>query len=263
MTNSVFNKSLNSLLLLLALTSFLKPNLYAQTPNDYAVIKEANKAYNAGDFQKSVDLYEKIVKSGFSAGELYYNLGNAYYRIGDYKSAILNYERAKKILPNNDNIQINLEFCQKYVQDKIEAVPKFFLVNWIRSFLNLLSTKSWGIISIFTFISFLGLALLFLFSRTIAYRKLSFYFGLLSVFISIISFYASYKQNEVLTNHNTAIVFSSSASVKSSPNESGTVLFIIHEGLKVTIIDDSDGWKEIKLADGKVGWLPNDALVVI
>jgi len=263
MTKFVTNNSVFSVILILALSWIFQFGIQAQTPEDYKVVKEANKAYTSGEFQKAVDLYEKLVKSGLSAAELYYNLGNAYYRIGDYKSAILNYERAKKINPDDENIITNLEFCQKFVQDKIESVPKFFLVNWLQLFLNLFSAKVWGIISIVTFISLLSLALLFLFSKSILFRKLSFYFGILFLFVSSISFYASYKQNKILNSHNTAIVFSQSVSVKSSPNESGTVLFIIHEGLKVTITGYSEGWKEIKLSDGKVGWLPNDAIVEI
>jgi len=235
----------------------------AQTPSDYAVIKEANKVYISGDFQKAVELYEKLVKSGYSATELYFNLGNSYYRIGDYKSAILNYERAKKLNPNDDNIQINLDFCQKFVVDKIEVVPKFFLINWMDSFLNWFSSKGWSLISIFTFVGFLGLALTFLFTKSLFFRKLGFYFGIISFFISCISFYAAYAQNQKLTSHDTGIIFSQSVSVKSAPNESGTVLFVIHEGLKVAITNRSEGWKEIKLADGKVGWLPNEAIVDI
>ncbi len=263
MAKSIANSFKFSVILIFALSWIFQFGIQAQTADDYKVLKDANKAYTAGEFQKSVDLYEKLVKSGYSAAELYYNLGNAYYRIGDYKSAILNYERAKKLKPNDDNILINLEFCQKFVQDKIESVPKFFLINWLQLFLNLFSTEGWGIFSIVTFISFLSLALLFLFSKSLLFRKLSFYFGISFILISIVCFYASYKQNQVLNSHNTAIVFSQSVSVKSSPNESGTVLFIIHEGLKVSIIDNSEGWKEIKLNDGKVGWLPNEAIVEI
>lgn len=263
MSNLIYKNILNFLLLIFAFSSSFQFQIQAQTINDYKVLKDANKAYTDGEFQKAVDQYEKLVKSGLIAAELYYNLGNAYYRTGDYKSAILNYERAKKLDPNNENIDINLEFCQKFVQDKIEVAPKFFLVNWLHAFLNIFSSKGWALISIFTFISFLCLVLLFLFTRSIMFRKISFYFGILSFFISFISFFASYKQDQILSKHKTAIVFSQSVSVKSSPNESGTVLFIIHEGLKVSITDSSEGWKEIKLDDGKVGWLPNESIVEI
>ena len=241
----------------------LQQAIFAQTASDYAVTKDANKAYTSGQFQKAVDLYEKLVKSGYSAAELYYNLGNAYYRIRDYKSAILNYERAKKLKPDDENILINLDFCQKYVQDKIEVAPKFFLVNWLDAFFNWFSAKAWSLISILTFIAFLSLTLAFLFTKSLLFRKLSFYLGIILILVSIVSFYSAYEQNKEMTNHDTGIIFSQSVSVKSSPNESGTVLFVIHEGLKVNITNNSEGWKEIKLSDGKVGWLPNESIVEI
>lgn len=257
-------KNIISLVFQLLIFLFISENcIQAQTPNDYAVVKEANKAYTAGEFQKAVDLYEKLVKSGYSAAELYFNLGNSYYRIGDYKSAILYYERAKKLRPDDENIAINLDFCQKYVQDRIEVAPKFFLVNWMESFLNWFSAKAWSMISIFTFIGLLSFILVFLFTRSLLFRKLSFYLGIVSFFVTSSSFYAAYQQNLEMTSHDTAIIFNQSVSVKSSPNESGTVLFIIHEGLKVTITNRSEGWKEIKLSDGKVGWLQNESIVEI
>jgi tetratricopeptide (TPR) repeat protein len=263
MSNLINKNILNFCLLIFAFINSFQFQIQAQTINDYKVLKDANKAYTEGEFQKAVDEYEKLVKSGLAAADLYYNLGNAYYRTGDYKSAILNYERAKKLDPNNENIDVNLELCQKFVQDKIEVVPKFFLVNWLNAFLNVFSSRGWAFISIFTFISFLCLVLLFLFTRSIFFRKMSFYLGIISFFISTITFLASYKQDQILTNHKTAIVFSQSVSVKSSPNESGTVLFIIHEGLKVSITDSSNGWKEIKLDDGRVGWLPDETIAEI
>ncbi|MDF1548879.1 MAG: tetratricopeptide repeat protein [Bacteroidales bacterium] len=237
--------------------------LISQTEEDYKVLSQANKAYVEGNFQTAVEKYETLINSGLSSADLYYNLGNSYYRVGNYKAAILNYERAKLLKPNDENILTNLEFSERYVQDKIEDVPKFFLVRWIDAFTNMFSEKTWAIISILTFISFLLLIILFLFSKTLIIRKISFYFGVITIFLSLVSFYSSYRQNTKLTNHNTAIVFSPAVTVKSSPLENGTDLFIIHEGLKVIITDSSDGWKEIKLSDGKVGWLPAETIVVI
>jgi len=262
MKSTLYKISKYSLLTFILLV-IVSVELSAQTEDDYFLLKQANKAYTEGEFQKAVEIYEKLVNTGYSAGELYYNLGNAYYRVGDYKSAILNYERAKLLMPDNENILINLEYSQRFVQDKIETVPKFFLVSWVEAFVNLFSEKAWSIISIFCFIAFLTAVILFLFTKTLLIRKLSFYISFLSIFISIVTFYSASKQNQKVNQHNTAIIFSPAVTVKSSPNESGTDLFIIHEGLKVTIIGRSSGWKEIKLSDGKVGWLPDESIVEI
>lgn len=262
MKNTIYKIALLAIYTTL-LFSFVATNLSAQTAEDYKLLKLANKAYTDGQFQKAVEMYEKLVNAGLSAEELYYNLGNAYYRVGDYKAAILNYERAKLLDPDNEDIETNLELCQRYVQDKIDTVPTFFLMDWLNEFNNLFSEKGWAVLSIITFISCLLLVISFLFSKSLSIRKLSFYLSFFALFISLVSFYNSYKQNYNATHHNTAIVFSPAVTVKSAPNESGTDLFIIHEGLKVTITDSAEGWKEIKLSDGKVGWLPGESIVQI
>ncbi|MEN8120361.1 MAG: tetratricopeptide repeat protein [Bacteroidota bacterium] len=238
-------------------------NSYAQTDSLYSIIKQGNKAYTESNFEQAITNYEQVIKSGYSASELYYNLGNAYYRKLDYKSAILNYERALLLAPDDENILTNLEFSRNHIQDRIEEIPEFFFFKWVDSLVNIFSSKAWSVISITGFILFLFLAILFLFSRTIIIRKLSFLLSILFLFLSALSFYSGLVQNKKLTSHNNAIVFTSSVTVKSAPTSSGTDLFIIHEGLKVKILDSTEGWKEIQLSDGKIGWLPEDAVVEI
>lgn len=246
--------------LILIINLFIINGLNAQTDDEYFLLKEGNEAYIEGNFQEAVEIYEKLIKAGFCAGELFYNLGNAYYRVGDYKAAILNYEKAKLYMPDDENTQLNLELSQRYIQDKLESVPEFFFVKWGKTFTNLFSEKTWSLFSIISFFIFLTGAALFLFVRTHSLRKLAFYLGILALIISITSFINAGNQFEKINDKSTAIVYSPSVTVKSSPNESGTDLFIIHEGLKVTITGSSSGWKEIKLSDGKVGWLPEETI---
>jgi len=235
----------------------------AQPDSLYKYIEEGNKAYTENEFEKAIVAYETVVQNGFSAPELYYNLGNAYYRTKNYKAAILNYERALRLAPDDENIKTNLQFAKNHIQDRIEEIPKLFILQWTDKLINLFSSKIWAIISISTFIIFLLLAILFLFSRTISLRKAAFSLGLIAILISGISFYGAYKQNWKITGHKEAIVFSPTVTVKSAPKTNGTDLFIIHEGLKVEIIGSTHGWKEIRLSDGKVGWLPDDTIVEI
>jgi tetratricopeptide (TPR) repeat protein len=228
----------------------------AQTDNDYKNIKKANKAYVDEKYDTAVAIYEKIIAKGYIAPELNYNLGNAYYRLGNYKRAILNYERALLLNPDDENTKANLELSQRFIQDKIDVVPTFFLIRWLQAFVDIFSANTWSYINIFSFVLLLALIILFLFSGWVIIRKLSVYFGLLLIFITIISFYCAYTQDQMQKSHSTAIVFSPAVTVKSSPNENGTDLFIIHEGLKVVITGESSDWKEIRLSDGKIGWLP-------
>jgi tetratricopeptide (TPR) repeat protein len=232
----------------------------AQTDQDYKDIKSANKYFTEANYNLAAETYEKVIAKGFIAAELKYNLGNAYYRLGDYKHAILNYERALLLNPDDEDVKINLEFAQRYVQDKIEIVPTFFLIRWLQSFVNMFSANTWSYISIITFIFFLALLILFLFSKNIPIRKLSLYFGFLLIVVSIVGFYCAYSLNQEINSHSSAIVFSQAVTVKSSPNTKGTDLFIIHEGLKVSITGKSEGWKEIRLSDGRIGWLPEKSI---
>lgn len=238
-------------------------NSYAQSDSSYSMIQQGNKAYTENEFEKAISIYEQVVKSGYSASELYYNLGNAYYRNMDYKSAILNYERALLLAPDDEDILTNLDFSRNHIQDRIEEIPKFFLIKWIDLFVNIFSLKTWSIIGIIGFILFLTLVILFLFSRTVAIRKLAFVLSIFILFFSALSFYSGLVQNKKITKNNEAIVFTSSVRVKSAPTTSGTDLFIIHEGLKVKVLDSTEGWKEIQLSDGKIGWLPKEAVVEI
>lgn len=234
-----------------------------QVDSLYKYIEQGNKAYVENEFEKAILAYETVVQNGYSAAELYYNLGNAYYRTKNYKAAILNYERALRLAPNDENIKTNLEFAKNHIQDRIDEIPKLFITKWLDDFINLFSSQTWSIISISCFILALLLAILFLFSKSVSLRKTAFFFGIILIIGSGLSFYNAYKQNYKINGIKEAIVFSPTVTVKSAPKTNGTDLFIIHEGLKVEIIGSTHGWKEIRLSDGKIGWLPEDSIVII
>ncbi|MCF6242569.1 MAG: tetratricopeptide repeat protein [Bacteroidales bacterium] len=247
----------------LIIFSVLSLSSIAQPDSLYKYIEQGNKAYIENEFEKAILAYETVIQNGYSAAELYYNLGNAYYRTKNYKAAILNYERALRLAPDDENIKTNLEFAKNHIQDRIEEIPKLFIVKWFDNFINLFSSQTWSIISISSFILALLLAMLFLFSKSVSIRKTAFFFGIILMIGSAISFYNAYKQNYKINGIKEAIVFSPTVTVKSAPKTNGTDLFIIHEGLKVKIIGSTHGWKEIKLSDGKIGWLPDDSIVII
>ena len=250
-------------IILFILFNILSISGFAQADSLYSYVEKGNKLYMEGEFEKAINAYETVVQNGYSSAELYYNLGNAYYRTKNYKAAILNYERALRLSPDDENIKINLEFARNHIKDRIDEIPKLFILQWIDNFYNLMSAKIWSVISISFFILFLLFVILFLFSRTIALRKTAFIFALFLIFLSALSFYGAYYQNSKFTVHREAIVYSPTVTVKSAPKTNGTDLFIIHEGLKVEIIGKTTGWKEIRLSNGKIGWLPDGAIVEI
>jgi tetratricopeptide (TPR) repeat protein len=231
--------------------------LFAQ-PSSYK-LKEANAKYSAEEYNEAILLYESILQTGESAS-VYYNLGNTYYKSGNLGKAILNYERAYLLKPGDEDIRYNLELARSQTVDQIQPIDRFFLVQWIDGLSNVWNTNSWAYISIISFIATLLLAGIFVFTKTTWLKKIAFFTGIFIFLISIIGFTFSKKQKNVLMSHEYAIILSSTVTVKGSPDDSGTALFVVHEGTKVKMKRSLNQWIEIQLADGNVGWIENSHL---
>ena len=203
------------------------------------------------------------MNSGEESAKLYFNLGNAYYKAGDVNKAILNYERAKLLAPQDKDIAFNLQIANQFVVTKIDPLPQPFFLRWRTRVINKYPTDTWAAISIASFVVFLLLLGLFFFSRVAAVKRLSFWVGILVVVFSGFTYSFAAKQKTRIENRDSAVVFCPRVTVKSAPRESATDLFLIYEGLKVQITDSLDTWKEIKLADGNEGWLPDSCIVKI
>ncbi len=247
---------------ILLLLVFLPGLLFAQD-KDSQEWQKANAYYTTGEYQKAIPLYEQILAGGHESAKLYFNLGNAYYKAGDVNKAILNYERAKLLAPQDKDIDFNLQIANQFVVTSINALPKPFFVRWRASIINKYPADKWAYISVGAFLVFLVLLGLYLFSRVISLRRISFWLGILAVVFSGFSFSFAAQQKKKLVDRNHAIVFCPRVTVKSSPSETGTDLFLIYEGLKVEVTDSLNNWKEIKLADGNEGWLPDSCIVKI
>jgi tetratricopeptide (TPR) repeat protein len=246
--------------LIIIITLLSAFNLFAQWQSE---IDKANKAYKEGFFENAVTLYKKVIDQGYTSSELYYNLGNAYFKSGEIPLAILNYERAKRLDPANEDISHNLQIANTRIIDKIDQLPALFYEKWWDSLQQFLSPDGWAIttLSLF-FILFVTLAF-FLLSRSLKTRKTLLIVAIFFLTTTILSFILSLQTYNEAMQSKEAIVFDASLPVKSSPEETGVDLFIIHEGLKVTIVDELSNWKEIKIANGSKGWVKNEALVII
>lgn len=224
---------------------------------------EGDSAYMRNDYASAIQIYENLLKKG-EAAEVYYNLGNSYYKAGDNAKAILNYERALLLQPGNSDIRANLDIARSKTIDKVVPVPEIFFVSWTKSLINSMSIDAWAKLGVVFFILLLVSLYLFFFSKQTLWKKTGFIAGLVFLVLVILSnIFASQQKNE-LTNRNDAIVLTPSVTVRSTPSDSGTSLFILHEGHKVEIKDNSmREWKEIRLEDGKVGWVPASSVEVI
>ena len=222
-----------------------------------------DSAYSAGDYTTAVDVYERLLADGESAA-LYYNLGNAYFKEDDMARAILNYERALRLAPADKDIRFNLELVRSKTIDRTSERVEIFFVRWFRNFASLLSLDGWARVGIVLFVLFLAMVALCVFGKKRNLRKTSLVLALVLLVLTISANAIGHSQKRHLTVRTEAIVMQPSVVVRSTPSASGTELFVIHEGRKVTITDDSmQAWKEIVLEDSNVGWIETKALEVI
>jgi len=187
-------------------------------------------------------------------------MGNAYFKNNDIPSAILYYEKARKLAPNDEDINFNLSIANSMIVDKIEKVPKMFYQKWWSYFYNMFDADTWTVISIVSWIVLLIFITVFILAKTRGTKKMSFYFGMLFLLVSLATFGLASQKYYYGKEHKEAIVFTPTITAKSSPTGSAVDLFVIHEGTKVKVVDDVQGWVKIKLPDGSVGWLPGDAV---
>ncbi|MBI1804258.1 MAG: tetratricopeptide repeat protein [Ignavibacteriae bacterium] len=225
--------------------------------------EQANQFYRGGDYQKAAQLYEQVLKNGYEHFALYYNLGNAYFKLQKIPGAILAYERAKRLVPNDEDIQYNLRLANLRVIDKIEPLPQLFFIQWWNAFLGLFSSSGWALIGIGALWLAVGAGMLFFLLRSVFVQRLAVFGGLLLVIAAALSFISMYQQHRHEQSDRTAIVFAPSVSVKSAPDGQSTDLFVVHEGVKIELLDSVGEWKKIRLADGKVGWMMTESIQVI
>ena len=228
-----------------------------------SLFAKANKEYAQKNYEAASATYQKVLDAGIRTGSVYYNLGNAQYRQNNLASAILNYERAHRISPNDEDVNANLRLANSKITDKMEVVPELFLKRWWTSFLLLLSVQSWSVFGVTALLlGFVGLVI-YLFSIKVELKRLSFYSGLLLIFLGIccISF-ASAEESYLLSNKE-AIVFNGVVNVKSAPDVKQKTLMIIHEGTKVRVIEPRENWIKVELPNGNIGWVEAAALKLI
>jgi hypothetical protein len=249
------------LLLVVALT--MSVSVHAVTKASTVTKASADSLYTAERYQEAAQQYEALLKRGESA-DLYYNLGNAYYRMDDITHAVLAYERALLLSPGDADVRFNLQMARSKTIDKIVPESEMFFVTWYRSLVRLMSVDAWARTAIVSLLCFMLLGLVYLFAQRIWLRKVGFFGGVLFLVVFIFANIFGFQQQQSLRHRTGAIIMRSAASVKSTPSKNGTDLFILHEGTRVNIIDDTmKGWREIRVADGKSGWIELSDIEVI
>lgn len=224
---------------------------------------EANRLYNEGNYEQAVQIYQDIVNNGYNESKVFYNLGNSFYKLEMIPQAILNYERALKADPDNEDAEFNLRLANVKTIDKIEEVPKVFYVQWYNDLLNSFSSTGLSLASTFFIWGALVLFVLFVIVNNSGIKKITFALGILSIIIFISTTIFAVNDYNIEQHQKDAIIFSQSVYVKSSPDDAGTNLFMLHEGTKVEILDEVNQWKKVKIKNGNIGWIEPGSVEVI
>ena len=213
-------------------------------------------AYSAGQWAQAASDWSDLAETGLRSKELYYNLGNAWFKAGEIAPAILNYERALRLDPSDSDVRYNLEFARAQTQDRIDEVPEFILKTWTRKLSYLLSSNAWAGLSLFLLALTLGLILLFLLGPTVNARRTGFFTGIVTLLLTLMCWGFARSLKTAAERHDDAIVMRAVSSVTSSPSsDAAKSLFILHEGTKVKVLDEVSGYTDIELADGRRGWI--------
>ena len=242
-------KRLVKSILLLYLSTFLPLPGMAITKGN------ADAEYSKGNYVQAIKDYEELLRKNKTA-DVYYNLGNAYYRTDNIVQAVLAYERALMLSPGDEDIRFNLQMARSKTIDKITPESEMFFVSWWRSLVSLMSADGWAYFSI-VFISLALLLLLaYLFSEQILVRKIGFFGGLILIVLFLLSNVFAYQQKNLFENRKGAIVIAPLLTIKKTPSKTSSDVSVIHEGTRVDITDDTmRDWKAVRLADGREGWV--------
>ena len=222
--------------------------------------EKANAAYNGGDYAAALASYEAIAAEGLQSAPLYYNMANAYFKQGDTAHAILFYHRALRLAPADEDIRHNLEYAEQSTKDIIDEIPEFFLFAWLRSLRDVMGGNAWTALSLMALVAALVAALVYLLAQPLSVRKTGFYSMVICGVLFILTTAFAISSRGVVMNRSQAVIMSTSVSIKSSPDRSSTELFVLHEGTTVATGNEVDGWIEIRIADGRKGWIEQSRL---
>lgn len=235
--------------------------LEAETPE--GLWDKANTAYINNDYETAEQTYRAILGQGLVSAKLYYNLANACFKQNDLGEAILYYHRALRLAPGDEDMRYNLSVAEARTKDTIEELPVFFLSDWMEQVRQLMSAQAWTIWSLVALVGMFAMLLFYLLARRLVLRKAGF-FGMVTallLFVLFTSFAAGQRREAV--GEDRAVVMTSSAAVKSSPDRAATDLFVLHEGTTVKVLNRLGEWCEISIADGKKGWTEWSKIAVI
>ena len=239
----------------LILTIVIVFSAFLGTAQNAALFNQATEFYNKGEYARAIANYEKILANGQHSAELYFNLGNCHYKLNAIGPSILNYEKALLLKPNDKEIRNNLGYAQNMRLDAVEEMPKTELAQIYEGLVNFYSFDQWAYLAVAFMLLFVLAYLAYFFLRLASQKRIAFISSMASIFLGFVCVLFSYLQYQEFKNDNPAIVFSKEVNINSEPNNSSEIVFTLHEGTKVNVLEKLNNWKKISIADGQTGWI--------
>ncbi|MFI5163003.1 MAG: tetratricopeptide repeat protein [Sphingobacteriales bacterium] len=247
-----FNRSLRQIVFF---AWFAMPLLSFGDDQAHALFLQGNAFYTIAQYSNALNAYHKLLDEGYQSTAVYFNMANAYYKNGDIPSAILYYEKAHKLSPGDEDINFNLKYANLKTADKVEAAPEFFLNRWWKRVILAFPLRVLSAWSIIFVLLASGTLVVYFFANSVPVKKTSFSISVILFFLGITSVFMASRQASYFDDHRGAIVFSGIVTVKNGPVEQSGILFVIHDGTRVDILDNNNGWLKIRLANGNEGWI--------
>lgn len=229
--------------------------VFVQAQSSEELFSQGNKLYQEGEYSKAIDIYDEIEAKNIESADLYFNIGNCYYKMNKVAPSIYYFEKALKLDPTHSDAAFNLEFAKRMTIDAIEELPKTFIQKISENVIQKLPFDSWALFAVIA--SFLVAIFFLLYYFSGSSKKKLFYFNmsLLALVMLIITVTFAFSSFNIAKKDRPAIIFAEKAEIKNAPTLKSEDAFELHEGTKVQILDELDGWKKIKIADGKIGWI--------
>ena len=224
---------------------------------------DANALYNDGKYAEAIEKYETILESGKHSAELYFNLGNANYKLNNIAPSVYYYEKALLLNPNDEDIKTNLAYAQNMTIDAIDKVPQVGFARIINNMVNAFNTDTWAKMAISGVVLFVLLFLLYHFSYATSRKRIAFVVSILSLLLACFSFAMAFQKENLENKDNPAIVFAQESRVKSEANKTSEEVFRLHEGTKVQVLETYEDWCKIQLSDNATGWIPSSDIKLL
>lgn len=229
--------------------------VHLQAEDVKLLFSKANKAFQSENYSEAIQLYEQIGAEKKHSVHYYFNLGNAYYKNGDLGKAMLNYERAKLLQPNFNDLNYNIDLTKNRLKDNISPVRPFFLAVWWEGIYNLMLPRTWAILGIVWLLAAVAGIGFWLLGDSRQKKQIGFYGGFGIGILGIVFLLAGLSRHQMMTNSNEAIVIAKETDFKDGADSDSNTILNLHEGAKVFLDEKIGDWQKCRLEDGEMGWL--------